>query len=153
MQPKYSALDIARYFLFRAEKEDQELLSNLKLQKLVYYAQGIYLAMHGEPIFNDTIQAWNYGPVVPDLYHRFKEHGAEGIHAEPGFDPASIDKSTLDFLDEIFDAFGQFSAIRLMEISHSDKCWKDADSGEEIPHAAMEKCLKKYLKKKANSRG
>lgn len=148
MKPKYSALDIANYFLFKAQEEDQELLSNLKLQKLVYYAQGIYLAIHGKPLFEDRIEAWGYGPVVPSLYHRYKIHGAGGIPADPDFNPTSIDKNTLDFLDEIFVAFGQFSAIRLMEIAHSDKCWKEAGSGNEIPLAAMETCLKKYLKKK-----
>jgi len=63
MEPKYSALEIANYFLLRAEKEDQELLSNLKLQKLVYYAQGIHLAMHGEPLFGDQIEAWIMAPL------------------------------------------------------------------------------------------
>ncbi len=148
MKPKYSALDIANYFLFRAEKEGHELLSNLKLQKLVYYAQGIHLAMYDEPLFADRIEAWNYGPVVPSLYHLYKDKGAGCIPADESFNPLSIDETTRDFLDEIFDAFGQFSAIRLMEIAHSDKCWKDAGSGEEIPLAAMGKCLKKYLKKK-----
>ncbi len=146
MKPKYSALDVANYFLFKAQEENQELLSNLKLQKLVYYAQGIYLAIHGKPLFEDRIEAWGYGPVVPSLYHRYKKHGAGSIHADPNFDPTSIGKNTLDFLDEIFVAFGQFSAIRLMEIAHSDKCWKEVGTGEEIPWASMEKCLKKYLK-------
>ncbi len=148
MKPKYSALDIANYFLFKAQQEDQELLSNLKLQKLVYYAQGINLAMRSKPLFGDSIEAWNYGPVVPVLYHLYKPHGAGCIPADPEFDPSSIDQNTVEFLDEIFEAFGQFSAIRLMEIAHGDKCWKDAGPGEVISHDAMEKCLKKYLKKK-----
>lgn len=146
MKPKYSALDIANYFLFRADQEGQELLSNLKLQKLVYYAQGIHLAMHSVPIFNDRIEAWEYGPVVPFLYHNYKTHGAGGIPADGDFDPSFIDGDTLDFLDEIFDGFGQFSAIRLMQISHKDKCWEETDVGMEISHSSMAKCLKKYLK-------
>lgn len=146
MTPKYSALDIANYFLFKAQKENQELLSNLKLQKLVYYAQGLHLAVYGKALFKDKIQAWNYGPVVPRLYHRYKEYEAGGIPADPNFNPALIDKETMDFLDEIYDVFGQFSAIRLMEIAHGDKCWKEAGSGKEITLASMKKCLKKYLK-------
>lgn len=146
MKPKYSALNIANYFLFKAKQEGHELLSNLKLQKLVYYAQGLQLAIHSEPLFGDKIEAWEYGPVVPDLYHRYKKYEAGCIPADPKFKPASIDKDTLDFLDEVFDAFGQFSAIRLMEIAHSDKCWQDAGLGMEISHASMQKCLKKYLK-------
>lgn len=147
MTPKYSAFDIAKYFLLRAQNEGQELLSNLKLQKLVYYAQGLYLAMNDKPLFKDKIEAWNYGPVVPNLYHHYKECGASGIPADPDFSPAEvIGKKIIDFLDEIYGCFGQFSAIRLMEIAHSDKCWKEAGIGNEISLDSMKKCLKKYLK-------
>jgi len=146
MKLKYSALDIANYFLSKAEQQGQELLSNLKLQKLVYYAQGIHLALDNEPLFPDEIQAWDYGPVVPELYHRYKNFGASCIPADPKFDPEAVDGDTADFLDEIFNAFGQFSAIRLMEISHKDECWQETETGTAISHDSMRKCLKKYLK-------
>ena len=113
----------------------------------MYYAQGIHLAMYDEPLFQDWIEAWSYGPVIPNLYHKYKQFGAEGIHANPKFDSSSIDQHTLDFLDEIYKVFGQFSAIRLMEIAHKDKCWKDAGIGNEITQDAMRVCLKKYIKK------
>jgi uncharacterized phage-associated protein len=148
MTTKYTALDIANYFLYKAQEEGQELLSNLKLQKLVYYAQGLHLVLHdGQPLFEDTIEAWNYGPVVPDLYHRYKEWSANGIPANINFNHETIDSETKTFLDEIYEVFGQFSAIRLMNLSHSDKCWIDAaDIGGEITCAAMQNGLKKYLK-------
>jgi uncharacterized phage-associated protein len=146
MTPKYSASDIANYFLFKAQKEDQELLSNLKLQKLIYYAQGLHLAIDGESLFGETIVAWNYGPVVPSLYYQFKEYGAGGIPADEKLNPSYIDKDTADFLDEVYEAFGQFSAIRLMEITHSDQCWQEAGIGNVISCDSMRRCLKKYLK-------
>jgi uncharacterized phage-associated protein len=148
MTSKYSALDIANYFLYKAQEEGQELLSNLKLQKLVYYAQGLHLVIHdGQPLFEDKIEAWNYGPVVPDLYYRYKEWGANGIPANIDFNHEMIYSETKTFLDEIYEVFGQFSAIRLMNLSHSDQCWIDAaGSGNEITHAAMCNDLKKYLK-------
>jgi len=146
MSTCYNAQDIAHYFLWKAQEEDQELLSNMKLQKLVYYAQGLHFALNKTPLFEDKIEAWTYGPVVPDLYHAYKEYEAGGINADPNFDPSSIDEDTKDFLDEIFDVFGQFSAIRLMEIAHSDQCWVDAGIGNEISHKSMQSCLKKYLK-------
>jgi uncharacterized phage-associated protein len=102
--------------------------------------------MHDKPLFKGKIEAWNYGPVVPTLYHRYKEHEAGGIPANPNFKPSKIDKNTLDYLDEIYKAFGQFSAIRLMEIAHQDKCWKDAGIGKEITAQSMQHSLKKYLK-------
>ena len=61
--------DIAKYFLAQADEEIGDLISNLKLQKLVYYAQGFYLALHDEALFPEDIEAWTHGPVVPVLYH------------------------------------------------------------------------------------
>jgi len=146
MKPKYSAFDIANYFLFKAQEEEQELLSNLKLQKLVYYAQGLHLAIFGDPLFKEKIKAWQYGPVIPELYHLYKECGAGGIQAPTDFNPKSIDSKTKEFLDEIYEFFGQYSAIRLMELAHADQCYIDAGINNEIKWKAMEKDLKKYLK-------
>jgi uncharacterized phage-associated protein len=141
----YSASTIADYFLAKAQT-DEELLSNLKLQKLIYFAQGLHLASEGTPLFNDEIKAWEYGPVVPELYHKYKTFGAGGIPENKTFDPNSIDPDTRKFLDEIFLVFGQFSAIRLMDITHDDQCWKDAHPNGIISHEAMKKDLTKYLK-------
>jgi uncharacterized phage-associated protein len=142
--PQISAFDVANYFLTKAEK-DEELLSNLKLQKLVYYAQGLHLALNDMPIFNERIRAWAYGPVIPDLYFDYKDYGAGGIPADKKFSPKSIDKKIRDFLDEVYQAFGQFSAQRLIQISHTDKCWEDAHPNGIITHKAMREHLKKYL--------
>lgn len=151
MSDTYNASDIADYFLWKAQEENQELLSNMKLQKLVYYAQGLHLAVFEKPLFEDKINAWTYGPVVESLYHAYKVYGASGIPANPNFDPESIDADTREFLDDVFNAFGQFSAIRLMEITHADQCWIDAQPsdtqpGDEISFDAMRECLKKYIK-------
>lgn len=141
----YSVFDIANFFLHEAEK-DGEMLSNLKLQKLVYYAQGLHLALFGEPIFKEKVIAWNYGPVVPELYGAYKEHGSGGISCNNNFDPKSIDKKIRDFLKEVYTAFGQFSAVRLMELTHTDQCWKEAHPNKTITHKSMQNDLKKYLK-------
>jgi len=147
MSTRYSAFDIANYFLWKAQEDDQELLSNMKLQKLVYYAQGLHFVLNDTPLFNEKIEAWTYGPVVAKLYHAYKHYEAGGIPSSEDFDPLSIDENTRDLLDEIFEVFGQFSAIRLMEIAHDDQCWIDAaDGGEEITLESMKDCLKKYLK-------
>ena len=144
--PKYTAFDIANYFLYKTKEDNQELLSNLKLQKLLYYAQGIHLAMFDKPLFDEKIEAWTYGPVVPDVYHFYKKNGNKGISPSKTFRPSSIDTKTKDFLDEIYTVFGQFSAIRLMQISHTDQCWKDTKANKTIACKAMQNDLRKYLK-------
>ncbi len=146
MKSRYSAYDIANYFIYKAKKDDQELISPLKLQKLVYYAQGLHLALYGKPIFKENIIAWNYGPVVPELYKKYKQYGARGIAPERAFDPDSIDDDMREFLDEVYTAFGQFSATRLMDLTHSDNCWRNARPNKIIKQSAMAIDLKKYLK-------
>ena len=145
MTAKYQAKDIAEYFIWKSHTSEQELLSNMKLQKLLYYAQGLYLAIGNGALFDDVIRAWNYGPVVPEIYHKYKINGKSGIAIKEGYTPEAIDPVTQEFLDEVYDVFGQFSAIRLMEISHQDECWKTAFPDGEITPESMEKCLKKYL--------
>ncbi len=66
-QVDYSALGIARCLLARAHEED-ELLSHLKLQKLLYFCQGFTLAMTGKPLFSEAIVAWEHGPVVREVW-------------------------------------------------------------------------------------
>jgi uncharacterized phage-associated protein len=146
IMPRYTASDIANYFLYKAQEDNQELLSNLKLQKLVYYAQGLSLVVFDRPLFEENIEAWTYGPVIPFLYHKYKEYGSRGICVDDDFDPSIIDDETKDFLDEVYSVFGQFSAVRLMDIAHGDQCWIDAGIGNEITCDSMRQCLKKYLK-------
>ena len=73
--PTYKAAQVARYFLALTDPDDNDV-SNLKLQKLCYYAQGLCSAMRGAPLFVDRIEAWDHGPVVPTLYHEYKQHGS-----------------------------------------------------------------------------
>ena len=59
--------DVAAYILAKQDDDSGDLISNLKLQKLAYYAQGFCLAMHGRPLFPEAIKAWKHGPVVSEL--------------------------------------------------------------------------------------
>jgi uncharacterized phage-associated protein len=146
MGAKYRAKDIANYFIWKAAAEGGERISNLKLQKLIYYAQGLHIILYGKPLFQDEIRGWSYGPVVPELYSLYKKYGSGGIPPDRDFDANSIDEHTRGFLDEINVVFGQFSALRLLEISHSDQCWIDALPNKVITHKAMRATLVKYVR-------
>lgn len=126
-----SANKIADYFLKLSDEE--EAISNLKLQKLLYYAQGFYAALYnGTRLFPDQIRAWAHGPVVPEVYRRFKEHGANGIPRPKDFDLREIDEDTSLLLEEIWRAYGQFSAWRLREMTHQEPPWQKTPQNEEI---------------------
>ena len=77
------AHDVAKYFVSLVDEEAGDSISNLKLQKLLYYAQGAHLALRDEPLFGEPIEAWTHGPVVPSVYRQYKQHGGEPIPVEP----------------------------------------------------------------------
>ncbi|PRQ12429.1 hypothetical protein C1Y63_01160 [Corynebacterium sp. 13CS0277] len=74
----HTARFVAEWFLAWAEERDDDL-SNLKLNKLLYYAQGLHLATTGSPLFSEDIYAWSQGPVLPEVFHAFAEYGRAPI--------------------------------------------------------------------------
>jgi Uncharacterized phage-associated protein len=121
-----TALDVARYFLSVNDEDAGEPISHLKLQKLCYYAQGFYLAIYGKPLFPDKIEAWQHGPVVRNLWDEFKQYGSGRIPQPEDFDASVLDEETRDLLDEIFEVYGQFSALKLRNMTHLEPPWSEA---------------------------
>jgi uncharacterized phage-associated protein len=74
----FSAKAVANEFLALGRR-DGIPLSPMKLQKLVYFAHGWHLAVYGEPLLDERVEAWQYGPVIKSLYHEFKRFGNESI--------------------------------------------------------------------------
>jgi uncharacterized phage-associated protein len=131
----YSALDIANYFLGKADEDAGDLISNLKLQKLLYYAQGFHIALKDAPLFKEPIEAWTHGPVVPQVYHEFKGNGNGSIEG-PTHEP-EIDQETSSILDEVYSVYGQFSAWKLRNMTHDELPWKTTPSTGEISHESL----------------
>jgi uncharacterized phage-associated protein len=122
--PPYPALTIAKWFIAWAQAEREEL-SNLKLQKLLYYAQGHHLAQRGAPLFTEQIQAWSHGPVVPPVYREFKTSGSSSIElrrTDP-FTWSDVDPVTTDFLSRVWNTYGGYSAGRLRSMTHEERPW------------------------------
>lgn len=119
---KYSAMDIAKWFTKWSDFNDADL-SNMKLQKLLYYAQGHYLAEYGEPLFDEEIEAWSHGPVVPVVYQSYKEFGPNDIPAADDFELSQIDPKTTEFLQKVWNTYGGFAAWKLRSMTHSEGPW------------------------------
>ena len=125
----YSVLSIANKLLASATDYDGgELMSNMKLQKMLYYQQGYHLAVFGTPLFDDEIEAWMYGPVVPCVYDYFKRFGAGGIEPETD-QPLMLSDEEESLFQDVFTAYINFSAIGLMEKTHSETPWHTTRTG------------------------
>ena len=115
--------DIARYLLTLMSEENGDLISNLKLQKLLYYAQGASLALFDKPLFPEPIEAWLHGPVVPTLYYEYKQYNASAIPRPQDVDFERYDAETIALLNEVYSTFGQYSAWKLANMTHEETPW------------------------------
>ena len=146
---KLSAQNVANYFLSLPDEESGDSISNLKLQKLCYYAQGFYLAFFDKPLFDDQIEAWQHGPVIKSLYHEYKEHGAMGIPSIDKLDLSIYPKRVSELLNEIYKLYGQYSAWRLRQLTHREPPWREAydRGGAVISHKSMKDYFKTLIVK------
>jgi uncharacterized phage-associated protein len=141
----YSALDLAKYFIKLASPEEEDFMTNLKLQKLLYYAQGFHLALYEKPLFSEQIEAWQYGPVVPEVYHLYKPFKSNALPHPDDFNLDHYDPETRELLDEVYDVYGQYTAPTLARLTHQEKPWKTTPLKQEITHSLMESYFKTQL--------
>ena len=114
----YSVLSIADEIL-RIAKSKGDSLKPLKLMKLTYVSFGWYLANRDEPLFQEDIEAWKYGPVIPDLYQSTKKFGREPIPtdliSDDGF---ATNEDTRTFLEAVYEKYGDKSGLYLSNLTH-----------------------------------
>jgi uncharacterized phage-associated protein len=127
-----SAQNVARWILLFSE-EHGDALTNLRLQKLLYYAQAWHLALHNKPLFSEEVEAWIYGPVVPIVYRKYKRYRNMPITCDEEL-PA-LPNRAVSFLREILEVFGGYSSYQLERMTHNEKPWKKA-RGDLPPDAA-----------------
>lgn len=152
----YDSRTIANYFLHLARLDDVKI-TPMKLQKLVYFAHGHYLAVTGEPLINDCVQAWQYGPVIPSLYHSIKHYGRNPIDekiVDTEFDlieEIPSDPIIRGFLDKIWMLYGKLTAIQLSKMTHEpgspwDQVWEKYKTHSIIPEVLIEAFFKSGMK-------
>jgi uncharacterized phage-associated protein len=113
----YDARQIANWFVLRAQKDAREL-SIMQLLKLVYIAHGWHLETQGGPLVSNKIQAWQYGPVIPDVYNSFRRQGVIASSTTHDVLPVVLDPSDEALLEEVWDIYGHLPAFRLSDLTH-----------------------------------
>ena len=127
---------IANYFLSLAEG-DGIFITPMKIQKLVYYAHGWYLALTGKPLINEQVEAWKFGPVISTLYHEMKDFSDRPITKK--FRSARVlpdgtaewripiigdnsdpDHKVRDVLDRVWKVYGRYTAVQLSNLAHEN---------------------------------
>jgi len=134
-----NAVDVAAYIL-----EKCGTMTAMKLQKLVFYSQAWSLVWDDAPMFQDRIEAWANGPVIPKLH--FHHRGMFNVsRSNLGGDAGALDSTQRDTVDAILKFYGDKTSQWLSELTHKERPWKEARgdtapgerSDREITHEAM----------------
>lgn len=121
-----TAEKVAEYLVAFSQKHGDPI-TNLKLQKLLYYAEGWYLALYGRSLFSDPIQAWVRGPVVYSVWRRYKDYKWKPIAKK--IDMPIVSAAMSRHIDELMSVYGDFSAFTLERMTHDEPPWKKARVG------------------------
>lgn len=132
----WNANEIANWFLVRHSSEMQrdeavdENLTQMKLHKLMYYAQGVNLAVFKNRLFDEELLAWQHGPVVRSIYDTFqgkKELDSTVTENQiTDYENVSSDVDSNTVLDAVYNQFGGFSAGQLRNMTHQETPWLEA---------------------------
>lgn len=147
----YNVLDVSRYIINYSNKNDYGI-SNLKLQKILYFVQAYFLinTESKTPCFEEKIEAWDFGPVVPKAYHEYKQYGSGDIPTITSYidfstqdiwdserikyDDQNISEKDRRLINEVVDKFADYTATDLVTLTHRQAPWKDAY----VPHMNRE---------------
>ncbi|WP_171172867.1 Panacea domain-containing protein [Ruegeria sp. HKCCA5929] len=127
----YASTAIARRILEIANGEDRSL-TPLELLKLTYLSHGWHLAFLGQPLISEDVQAWQYGPAYPELYHATKQYRASPVQEVPErgiemFGRQKVDPQTDKLLRSVFNTYKKFNGVQLSALTHQPGTpWEEA---------------------------
>lgn len=113
--------DVANFFIDLVQASTDDQITNLKLNKLLYFAQGAYLARTGKALFDNDLEAWQYGPVVPCIYKKYKVCGKNPIMTvDEEYDPASFTAEETELLLDVMREYGKYTGEMLVSMTHKE---------------------------------
>lgn len=149
----YTIKDVAEYYLKIVDRESGSSITPLKLQKILYYTQGFYLALHETELFPEEFQAWTHGPANPQIYDTYKIYGYSAI-SEPEDYENPFDVDTIKFLNNVWETFGIYDAKYLEELTHQETPWilarGNCKPGEKCTNIITKESMKDFFKQKLN---
>lgn len=145
----YDARAVSNEFVKLAADDDNSL-TPMQALKLVYIAHGYSLGYRSTPLIKNRIEAWRYGPVIPDLYQSIKHFRSSPVEEVMLSDGCEISDDDKDFLKAVYGAYGKFNGIKLSEMTHRDgtpwdQVYQPLIFGKRISNDLIEDHYKKLL--------
>ena len=111
--------DVAQIIINYMNAEEEPCISNMVLNKLLYFTQGHCLAETGKPLFDDDFEAWELGPVIPKIYHKYKTYGKGNIVSNDYIKEENIlNDEQLDLLERVLEKYSIYSPTKLVDMTH-----------------------------------
>jgi uncharacterized phage-associated protein len=146
-----AVVDVARFFIQKMQTSGNGSVSITKLMKFLYYAQGIYLATYGEPLFSEDLMAWQYGPVSPQVFNKYSKKGADWFLDSDN--ARHIDsEDIIEVLNVVWDSLGGLTAARLVEMTHQEDPWIQTKETTGLHSVITKDSLKDYFLQQVNKR-
>lgn len=138
----HKAIEIANWFIAKFA-ESGDLVTHLKVQKLLYYSEAWTQVLADKELFEEQMQAWAHGPVVPEVFQEFKQYGWNPLPVPDEQKIPKISDEASEVLIQVFETYGNLPARTLEEMSHLDAPWINA-RGTLSPEERCETVMPKF---------
>lgn len=141
----YSVIELSNYIIQYCIKNNFPI-SNLKLQKILYFIQAEFLVTKNEPCFDEDIEAWDFGPVVPIIYHKYKIFGSANFPYNINCkNNIIITNEDIELINNIIDATAIYSSPQLVSITQQQSPWINAYSTIINNHIISKESIKDFF--------
>ncbi len=132
---------VADYFIDTSIKWNEEYVTNLRLQKLVYYAQAWFVQRHNKPLFEDEFRKYQFGPLSEKLYKKYAVNGDQPIiSASPSYSVNAFTAEELETLNDVMYEYGKLSTAALVKRTHRQcEPWSKVQSDRGVISISMMK--------------
>ncbi len=146
VMPPYNIYNIVLYIIDRCIKANSPV-SNLQIQKILYYVQANFLVNNETPCFKEDILNWRYGPVIEEVYSELREFSSDPIEETPTLMVFSLEtfkyekielnieefKENTKLIDDVVDSYMHMRAFELVKKTHQENPWLETNRNEVIP--------------------
>lgn len=112
------ATKIAKHFVDKANIAGHNDMTSLKLLKIVYIAHGWMLGLHDKPLISEDVEAWKYGPVIPELYRDTRNFRREHITEMSSEYHVDLNSNEQSIINQTFDGYAGYTANQLIRLTH-----------------------------------
>lgn len=148
------ASDLAKYVVAYARERNCDI-TNLKLQKILYYIEGYFLAEYGYSLYPALIEGWQFGPVLPSVYYEYSIYGADPIiltkkETTEGFNTFNTsitDSEQQRLINKVIRDKMNLDVWELCEATKAEMPWKKATSnGENLGEIITKRSIMLYFR-------